>query len=47
MRVQLILLSILLIVLPLISYASVFYTATAELNIRTGGGTEYAVLFTL
>ena len=47
MRVQLILLSILLIVFPLISYATEFYTATADLNIRTGGGSAYSVSFTL
>ena len=47
MRVQLILLSILLIVFPLISYATEFYIATAELNVRTGAGTKYAVVFTI
>ncbi len=47
MRDKLILLSTLLIVFPLISFATDFYIATTALNIRTGGGTEYSVSFTL
>lgn len=46
MRVKILLLT-LFIVFPLISFATDYYITTAELNVRTGAGTEYSVSFTL
>jgi len=47
MRIKQILLTILLTVPSLISFATDYYRATAILNVRTGEGTEYSVSFTL
>ncbi len=47
MRISQILLAILLTVLPICLFATDYYIAKAELNVRAGAGTEYSVLFTL
>lgn len=47
MRIKQILLATLLTISSLISFAIDYYTATSDLNVRTGAGTEYAVSFTL
>jgi len=47
MRIKQILLTILLTVPSLISFATDYYRATAILNVRTGEGIEYSVSFTL
>ena len=47
MRIKIILLSTLLTALSLISFATDYYIATRDLNVRSGGGTEYPVSFTL
>jgi hypothetical protein len=45
--VKQILLAILLTVFPLISFATDYYIATIDLNVRTGAGTGYSVSYTL
>src|SRR6188768_3577921 len=47
MRVKQILLATLLTFSPLLSFATDYYIATSDLNVRTGAGTEYSVSFTL
>jgi hypothetical protein len=47
MSVKQILLATLLTVSPLISFATDYYIATSDLNVRTGAGTGYSVSFTL
>jgi len=47
MGVRQILLVTLLTVSPLISFATDYYIATSDLNVRTGAGTAYSVSFTL
>lgn len=47
MRIKQILLATLLTVSPLFSFATDYYIAKTELNVRTGTGTGYSVSFTL
>lgn len=47
MKVKQILLAILLAVLPLVLFATDYYIATINLNVRTGAGQGFAVLYTL
>src|SRR5688572_23194338 len=47
MSVKQILLATLLTVSPLISFATDYYVATSDLNVRIGPGTGYSVSFTL
>ena len=47
MKVKQILLATLLTVSPLISFATDYYIATTDLNVRTGAGTGYSVSYTL
>jgi len=42
-----ILLAVLFIVSPLISFGKDYYLATSDLNVRTGPGSGYSVSFTL
>lgn len=47
MTVKQILLAILLVLVPLILFATDYYIATKNLNVRTGAGVGYTVLYTL
>ena len=47
MKIRQILLWPLFTISPLISFAFDYFIATSDLNVRTGGGTEYSVSFTL
>ena len=47
MRFKLILINILLTTLPVTAFATDYYIATSDLNVRTGAGTRYPVSFIL
>lgn len=47
MKIKPILLVVLIIVLPIVSFATDFYIATSDLNVRVGEGPRYSVSFTL
>lgn len=47
MRIKLFLLFTLLVVLPRISFATDYYIATTDLNVRSGAGARYPVTFTI